>query len=254
MSQQPGWIRITLALALIVPGPLAGQDAFPSVYASYFECDPQRQARVDSLTRQTFAPLFDRWVADKKVMAWGWQSHNLGGPWSRLSYFVAPNRDAALEMQRGMLTELRTKHGKALAEFNSICPSHDDYIWNGIAASRPGQQVGQARTSAAYSIYYECAMGRESRADSLVRQRLAPIWSRQVKEGGLTSWSWLAHSIGGKYRRLLVLDGPSHRTILASADSILAEIGKERPAEGREFSEICPSHQDYLWDIQIARP
>ncbi len=54
--------------------------------------------------------------------------------------------------------------------------------------------------------------------------------------------------------RLLVLDGASHTAILAGSDSIIADVARERPAEGNEFGEICPSHQDYLWDTQMAKP
>lgn len=255
MSRSPGWIHCVFVSALVFPSlASAQQSSLPSIYASYFECDPQRQARVDALTREAFAPLFDQRVADKQLLAWGWLAHNFGGRWNRVSYMVAPSREAVLEAQGALLEDFRARQAKAVAEFNGICPSHDDYLWSGIAASQPAQQVAQARTPAAYSIYYECAMARESRADTLVMQSLAPIWNRYVKEGGLRSWGWYGHGIGGKYRRLLVLDGPSHAAILASTDSLLAATRRERPAEGREFNEICPSHQDYLWDIQIARP
>jgi hypothetical protein len=51
-----------------------------------------------------------------------------------------------------------------------------------------------------------------------------------------------------------VLDGTNHKAILASTDSVIADITKQRPAEGKEFNEICHSHQDYLWDVQISKP
>jgi hypothetical protein len=64
----------------------------------------------------------------------------------------------------------------------------------------------------------------------------------------------LKHVVGGKYRRLLIFDGGSHKEVLASADSILEAVGRQRSAEGTEFGEICRSHQDYLWDVQAAKP
>jgi hypothetical protein len=97
-------------------------------------------------------------------------------------------------------------------------------------------------------------MARQGRADTLTTEAFAPIFARHLKQGGLSSWSWYQHATGGKYRRLLVLDGASHKAILASSDSIVAEIARERPAETNEFNEICHSHQDYLWDVQKARP
>ncbi len=255
MSRSPGWICYVVASALVLPTPVLAQDASrPFVYATYFECDPERESRADALTREAFAPLFDQRVADKKLTAWGWIAHNFGGNWRRVSYMVAPSREAVLEAQRGLVQDFRTRQSKALTEFNQICPTHDDYLWHAVASSQPAGQTAQARPPAAYSIYYECSSARESRADTLVMQTFAPIWTRYVKAGGLKSWTWQQHIVGGKYRRLLVLDGASHGAILASADSVLAAVAKERPAEGREFSEICPSHQDYLWDVQVAKP
>ncbi|HEY7482311.1 MAG TPA: hypothetical protein VH680_17485 [Gemmatimonadales bacterium] len=255
MSCSPGWIRYLVASALVLPTQISAQDSsLPFVYATYFECDPARESRVDALTRDAFAPLFDQRLAAKQIMAWGWLAHNLGGNWRRVSYVVAPSRTAVLEAQSGLAKDFRARQSKALTEFNQICPTHDDYLWQAVATSQPAGQTAQARPPAAYSIYYECSNARESRADTLVMQAFAPIWTRYVKAGGLKSWTWQQHIVGGKYRRLLVLDGASHEGILASTDSVLAAVAKERPAEGREFSEICPSHQDYLWDIQVAKP
>jgi hypothetical protein len=102
-------------------------------------------------------------------------------------------------------------------------------------------------------VYFECSAARESRADTLVTEAFAPTWNRYVKPGALDSWGWHEHVSGGKYRRLLILNGANHKEILAAQDSILTQGARERPSEGREFSEICHSHQDYLWDIQTPR-
>ncbi|MGH7629001.1 MAG: hypothetical protein ACREOF_06355 [Gemmatimonadales bacterium] len=226
----------------------------PFVYATYFQCDPSREARADALMREAIGPLLDQRVADKKLTAWGWLAHSLGGQWRRVSYSVAPTRDALLDAQSGVGAEMRSRQAKAWAEFNSICSSHEDYIWQAVASSQGGEQLARSRPAAGYSIYYECTMARQTRADTLTTQAFAPIFARHVKQGGLSSWAWYEHATGGKYRRLLVFDGASHKAVLASSDSIVAAIAKERPAEGNEFNEICPSHQDYLWDIQTARP
>lgn len=255
MLRAPGWLGCTIASVLVLPAFAAAQESsLPFVYATYFQCDPSREARADALVREAFAPIFDQRLADKRVTAWGWLAHNLGGQWRRVSYLVAPSRDALLDAQSGIATEIQARRAQAWTEFTSICSTHDDYIWRGVVSSQRGGEIGRARPAAAYSIYYECAMARQSRADTLVMQAFAPIYARNVKAGGLNSWAWYEHSTGGKYRRLLVLDGASHKAILASADSILADIARARAAEGREFNEICSSHQDYLWDIQSAKP
>jgi len=255
MLRAPRWLGCTIASVLVLPALAAAQESsLPFVYATYFQCDPSREARADALVREALAPVFDQRLADKRLTAWGWLAHSLGGHWRRVSYLVAPSRDALLDAQSGIATEIRTRHAQAWTELNSICSTHDDYIWRGVASSQRAGEIAQARPAAGYSIYYECAMARQSHADTLVMQVFAPIYSRYVKAGGLHSWAWYEHATGGKYRRLLVFDGAGHKAILGSTDSIIADIAKGRAVEGREFNEICSSHQDYLWDIQTAKP
>jgi hypothetical protein len=238
---------------LLVPA-LASAQEQPQIfsYATYFECDPARAARADALVRQTFGPMIDRHVDAKHLSAWGWLAHHTGGHWSRAGFMVAPTRDAVLDAQAAVLKDM-TANTKAWAELSSICPRHEDYVWRQVASS-PRRQDGQARRSAARAgTYFECAVAREGRADTLVTEAFAPIWNRQVKPNALNSWGWHEHVTGGKYRRLLLLNGGNQKEILTALDSILAQGARERPSESREFSEICYSHQDYLWDIQQPR-
>jgi hypothetical protein len=239
---------------MVLPTLATAQDPpQPFSYATYFECDPSREARADALMREAFFPIFDRHLAAKHLIGWGWLAHNLGGHWRRAGYMVGSSRDAVLDAQSAVLKDMRAR-SKAFAEFTSICPRHEDYIWRNVASSQPAEQSAQARSTARYGIYYECDMARQSRADTLTMQAFAPVMNRYVKAGRLNSWGWLEHSVGGKYRRLLLFNGGGHNAILAASDSIVADITKQRPAEGREFNEICHSHQDYLWDVQTAKP
>jgi hypothetical protein len=245
---------LSFASALIIPAFAAAQESPPPSfsYATYFECDPAREDRADALMREAFSPIFERHVAAKRLTGWGWLAHNLGGHWRRAGFMVASSRDAALDGQSAVLKDMQAR-GKAFAELTSICPRHEDYIWRRVASSRRGGQGAPPRSAARVGVYYECNAARASRADTLVMQALAPIWDRHVEPEAVSSWSWHQHVVGGKYRRLLLLDGGSHKIVLTAIDSILAQTAKERPAEGKEFSEICPSHQDYLWDIQTPR-
>jgi hypothetical protein len=253
MPSSPCWLRYAFVSAIALPTLASAQDSpRPVSYATYFECDPSREARADALMRGVFAPIFDRQLAAKQLSGWGWLAHNLGGHWRRAGFMVGSSRDAILDAQSAILKEMRAR-SKAFTEFTSICPRHEDYIWRSVASSQPAEQTAPAHSTARYGIYYECDMARQSRADTLTMQ-FAPILNRYVKGGGINSWGWLEHSIGGKYRRLLLLNGGSHKVILAASDSIVGDIMKQRPAEGREFNEICHSHQDYLWDIQISKP
>jgi hypothetical protein len=202
--------------------------------------------------RQTFFPIFDKHVAAKRLTGWGWMAHNLGGYWRRVGFMVAPSQDAVLDAQAAVLKDMQAQT-QAFAELSRICPRHEDYIWRQVASSEREGQGPAPRSTARMAVYYECAIARQSRVDTLVTQALAPIWNQHVKADALNSWGWHEHVIGGKYRRLLLLNGGNHKALLTAVESILAQTRRERQAEGREFSEICHSHQDYLWDIRTPR-
>ena len=221
-------------------------------YASYFECDPTREARVDALIRQTFAPILERHLTSKRLGGWGWLARSFGGgQWHRAGFLVASSLDSVMDAQRALIKDLQAQ-GKVLAEFSSICPRYEDYIWRRVASS-PVRGRDAPRSVSRLGTYFECDVAREGRADALLMQAFAPIYNRHIVPDRMNSWGWHEHIIGGKYRRLLLLDGGSHKAVLAMLDSVLAGIARERPTEGREFSQICHSHQDYLWDIQAPR-
>lgn len=253
MPRSVCWLRYVCASALAFPTLAVAQDSPLFSYATYFECDPGREARADALMRESFFPIFDQNVAAKRLTGYGWMAHNLGGHWRRVGFMVAPSLDAVFDGQGAVLKDMRAR-GKAFAEFTSICPRHEDYIWRRLVSSRSGETTAPVRPTARVAVYYECNPARTSRADSLVTQAFAPIWSRYLTPDGMRAWSWHRHVMGGKYSRLLLLDGANHKAILAAIGSILGDIGQQKSSESTEFSEICQSHEDYLWDIQAMKP
>ena len=70
-----------------------------------------------------------------------------------------------------------------------------------------------------------------------------------MQRGDLTSWGWLQHLVGGKYRRLLVSDGRDAGAVIAAIGRISGELRGQQVTAFREFSEICPSHQDVVWGV-----
>ena len=86
------------------------------------------------------------------------------------------------------------------------------------------------------------------------RPRGLHLLSEQVSSGRLSSWSWLAHALGGKYRRLAVYDAADAAALLAAQAALVEELQSEHPAAFREFGEICSSHQDYLWTVGVPAP
>lgn len=243
------------ALLPAAPRPIVAQEAGrPVVYAVYYECDPTRVAGVDSLIRSFWQPLTDSHVAAKHATAWGWLGHHTGSKWSRGFYVVAPDVANAVTVIEALGAEAMKANPAAVAATNSACPTHEDYIWQRIAGSQSSAEFARARPAAGVSIYYECDPSREQRADALVASAVAPIMNQLVTSGDLNSWGWLEHLVGGKYRRLLVTDGRDAKTLLGAIGKLSAELRAKQAAPFGEFSQICNSHQDVVWNIQIARP
>ncbi|MGB5246741.1 MAG: hypothetical protein WBN34_09355 [Woeseia sp.] len=54
---------------------------------------------------------------------------------------------------------------------------------------------------------------------------------------------------------LLALAGANHKALTQTRHAIIADIGERRMDRARrEFLEICDTHEDYLWDIDLETP
>lgn len=244
-----------LALAAIAALPTAAvaQEEKPPetyIYATYFDCDVSMQWRADEIAKSVRAPIYDAAVEDGTITAWGWLSHHTGGKWRRAVYMAAPSIPALLDAQDKLGEKITEKSGPGAGEFGRICGSHVDYVWKREAGSPPNQ----ARGGAGFSVYMVCDMAREDRADELVSTVLAPVYDRYVSDGKLVSWGWNTHVIGGKVRRLAVTTAKDHKALLAARSAILGELVEKHGEAMKEFSSICSSHQDYMWDITLETP
>ena len=100
----------------------------------------------------------------------------------------------------------------------------------------------------AYATYFVCANDRESRADELIRSSYKPHYDQAVEQGQIVSWTWLQHYIGGSWRRVLVVVTPDMESALETSGALGEIISDTTPEAGRAFSEICTSHEDYIWE------
>ena len=247
---------VTLAMLSTLPLTVAAQGEEDEasqgyIYATYFYCTAGKADRADEIIKQSDAPVFDKAVEDGLINGWGWLSHQTGGLWRRLQWYSAPSLNGLLDAQAAM-QEGRDDEAKALGdEFGSICGQHEDYIWK--------QEVGGGsddRGNASFSVYYICDEAREQRADEIFANDFAPILNKFVEDGKFTSWGWNSHWVGGKFRRLQTLAGADHKSLLAArGELITAMYGEDGDNKvGAEFSDICGSHEDYMWDITLETP
>jgi hypothetical protein len=232
-----------------VTAPVASaQDVKTYVIGTYYRCNQATEQRADAIYKETFAPLAQKEVEAGRLVAAGYGRHWLGGEWRRLEYLGGTDLGAIVDARQAIIESLMGKDAKAGDEFSAICPSHDDYIWSSVASSQPPGAVARERAKVAMSTYFECT-SQEKDADAIVKSAFAPVLSAHVKEGKIASWNWLEHIAGGKYRRLLVIDGADHKSVVSYWGTLDAALEAAQPESSKRFGEICHSHADYIWDL-----
>lgn len=251
MSGTGRWFVVLLSVLLAVPAAAQddnGPDGF--VYSTYYICDQATQGNMDSLVEANEVPVFNKLVKDGKLLSWGYLAHFTGGKWRRAQYHVAPTLEGAFAAQLEVSASAYTDDREAGLARAEACPGHDDYIWSTTQGSPPGTDRGDV----SLSVYFECSVADQARADEIFAEVFAPGLDQHVEEGNLASWGWLSHVLGGEYRRLQTLTGSDYASVAAIRLGVLRDVGSEHPALAREFAEICHTHVDYLWDIVHEAP
>ena len=242
---------IVLGLAALSTTAVAQEEEKASVftYATYFYCDVSGQERVDEIVKAQNAPVYDQMVKEGKMSGWGWLSHHTGGKWRRVQYYQASSVAGLLDAQAEMSKRLDGQDDAADKDFGKICNAHEDYIWEVKSGSS-----GETRGDAGFSVYYKCDQSKEERADEIFEKDLGPILDKYVAAGKLTSWGWSSHWVGGSFRRLQTMTAADHKSLLAARAELIDEMYAEENKAGVEFNEICGSHVDYMWDIELETP
>lgn len=112
----------------------------------------------------------------------------------------------------------------------------------------------EEQTRFTYATYFYCDSGLEDAADALM-ERDAPIIDGLVEDGTILAWGWLEHHTGGTWRRIRYhmtdsIDGAM--TALTKMNDAIAEVHGEDDPAGKAFSEACPKHDDYLWQVEAG--
>jgi len=234
--------------AALVAASAGAQETRTYVFGTYYKCSEGTETRADAIYKQTAAPLVQKQIAAGNLAASGWARHWMGGDWRRLEYIGGTDLGKVVTARDAIIGELMSAHTKAMEEFSTICPSHDDYIWSSLASSQAPDAVARDRAKVAMSTYWVCD-SREQEADEIFKAAFAPVMNAHVKQGKLVSWNWLEHVAGGKYRRLLVIDATDHKSVLAYWNAFDAALSEANPALFQRFIAICDSHSDYIWDL-----
>jgi hypothetical protein len=107
-------------------------------------------------------------------------------------------------------------------------------------------------TTFVYATYFYCDTSRQEIADEAVKYVWAPAYDAAVEAGTISQWGWLQHHTGGKWRRLLYYAAPSIDALMDAPAAISAGIEKNHPGASQVFSEICGTHDDYIWQVGVG--
>jgi hypothetical protein len=235
---------LATAAGLVATAASAQQAPTPFILATYYRCDYVRQARADTLYRQFIAPALDRQIKAGNLTGYGFSSHRMGGVFRRLESWTAPSLEKLLAAQDAYQADMEKTNPKAYAEFDTICGSHDDYIWNRMAGSTTTPSA--AASAVSYSRYYGCS--EEGIADMVMENVYAEIMNKHLAAGHISGWMWLNHNMGGPIRRVLNWSAPDVLSLLKAEEMISGDMANN--GAWGNFSQACNTHSDYVWQSE----
>jgi hypothetical protein len=98
-----------------------------------------------------------------------------------------------------------------------------------------------------YTTYHNCDFSKQDRADALFEQTQKPGFEAAVKDGTISSYGWLAHQTGGKWRRADYFTAGSVQGLLDAQKKMADQEDAKAQKAFEEFGAICSSHEDYIW-------
>ncbi len=100
-------------------------------FSLYLKCDMAREERADELVKEVFAPIYNRHLDENGLTSWNWLTHDVGGEYRRVLIMGAPTHKILLRKRAEIIEELgQRRTERAMREFNSICHTHQDYMWD----------------------------------------------------------------------------------------------------------------------------
>ena len=219
-------------------------------YATYYHCDVATQGNMDQVVAANERAVFDQWVEDGKLIAWGYLSHFTGGRWRRAQYHVSPTIDDAFQVQSEIFGEIYEDNRAGGQARAAACESHEDYVWS----VDTGSGMGVERGNVSLSVYFVCNVADQQRADEIFRDIYAPYLEDLQAKSEIATWSWQSHLLGGRFRRLQTVTGEDYAAVNRARFGAIQYVNENHPELGREFAQICDEHEDYLWDIVFESP
>ena len=118
-------------VASSAPPSEAGGNRAPFGGSTYMQCGAGGLARADALFREHFAANLDAMLRDGAISRWTWQAHVMGGAFTRM---LVLDTATALATVQAMARVGDGVDAAALAEFSTLCPTHQDYVWGNTSS------------------------------------------------------------------------------------------------------------------------
>ena len=239
-------IVAVMIVSILVPVAAHAQDDEQQIiFGIYYRCNQAEESRADEIYNEIVAPIAQNHVDSGRITGTLWLAHSQGGDWRRIWAVTGNDLDQMMDVRQEIVDELTANNAAEMGELQAACPSHDDYIWTGVANSTNTDP--DAIGGATLSAYHSCDMSREARADEIFSEVLAPLYQKHMDLDHIATWGYYAHRVGGIYRRLETMSGADHKTLLAMQNAIYEEAGQIDAVAMAEFRSICSWHSDYMW-------
>ena len=100
-------------------------------FSAYMICDMAKEERADELVREVFGPIYDQHLGEDGLQSWNWLSHIVGGEYRRALIMGASDHKTLMRERAKIIEKFGDRKLKRAAdEFNAICGSHRDYMWD----------------------------------------------------------------------------------------------------------------------------
>lgn len=124
-------------------------------------------------------------------------------------------------------------------------------------ATQSQAQEDEAPPTFTYATYFTCGGGPLARADEIMAND-AERMNGFVEDGTITGWGWMAHHTGGIWQRLSWYQAVGMEALLDAGDAMQGDGDDDDAAaddadDGLGFAEICPNHQDYIWQVEAGK-
>ena len=104
--------------------------------STYYECDVSREGRADEIVDEVLGPIYNQHVGEGAFTSWSWLSHQTGGKIRRLFTVGAADEETLMNHQDALIAQMQREAPEAVTEFDEICNSHVDYLWD-VTISSP---------------------------------------------------------------------------------------------------------------------